>query len=843
MSAPDAERVKDLLIEVVALPEPEWDAYLEGVCAGDRGLHGRVRALAEAWGRATTVVRSPESALHAGYEEVTEGIGDRVGAYTLTERLGEGGFGMVYRAVQDEPIRRELAIKLLKPGMDSAAVLARFDAERQALARLTHPSIARIYDAGTTPRGRPFFAMELVEGEPITDHCDARAMEIQARLRLFVRVCDAVHHAHQKGIIHRDLKPSNILVKQDGADATPHIIDFGIAKALDDPLTDVSVLTLASQVMGTPRYMSPEQASLDAGAVDTRSDVFSLGAVLYELVCGSTPVTSEMVGGSGIGRMGDVFNSRTFDRPSVRLARDPKAAAIAERRGTDAQRLRRELGGDLDWIVMRAIEIEPGRRYPSTWALARDVERSLARQPVEARPPSRAYLARRFARRHRVGVGIAAGAAVGALAFVVVLIAALGRVRHERNLALEAEADANAAREVAQTERNAAVAAKHDAVIAQENSEATLEYLLEVLGSASGGALGRDVTVLEAVRASAAHIDERVGERPGLAARIHNTTGNLFRVLGEEEEARFHLEHALEIIEAQRGPDAELSIAALNDVALVHMQLGDYERFKAMMADALERAERSLPPDDPTRLLIEANIAGQVWIRENRNADAAAGLERVLAHAEVLRPQTMITATNNLGMAYSNLGRDEEAAVIFERVIELSGNPDGRGSGHRLAAMNNLAGIRMRAEEFGAALELYETVIAGVEEKYGELSPDVLVALNNIAVAQQRLGRHDEAMATRDDLGARAGQMLPPGHPVFARIMGGRAGLLSVMGRDEEAETLLLEAREILEAAQAPPMLMSENAQDLANLYREMGRDADADRWARIASEARGETP
>lgn len=816
MTPPDAERVKDLLVEVVARPETEWDDYLRDACAGDDDLQVRVRALAEAWGRATTVVRAPEEALHTGHEETFEKIGDKVGAYTLTERLGEGGFGVVYRAVQDEPIRRELAIKLLKPGMDSVAVLARFDAERQALARLTHPSIARIYDAGTTPRGRPFFAMELVEGEPITGHCDARAMAIEARLRLFVRVCDAVHHAHQKGIIHRDLKPSNVLVTGEGAEATPHVIDFGIAKAMDDPLTDVSVLTLASQVIGTPRYMSPEQASLDAGAVDTRSDVFSLGAVLYELVCGSTPVTAEMVGSSGIGRMGEVFESRAFDRPSARLARDPKAGTIGERRGTDAAKLQRELGGDLDWIVMRAIEIEPGRRYPSAWALARDIERSLARQPVEARPPSRVYLARRFARRHRVGVAIAGAGLAAVVAFVALLGVGFAKVRHERNLAVQAQLDAE---------------------LARENSDATLAYFLEVFGSASGEQLGHEVTVLDAVSTSAGRIDERFTGRPALGARIHDATGNLFRVLGRNEEAGGHLARAVELIDEAGEGESAAGVAVLNDYALYVDDAGDFERFKELMQEALARARRALPEHDPERLLVEANIAGMVWVREGRHEEAIETLERVLGSGVTLPTDNTLTATNNLGSALTRVGRDEDARAMFERVLELA-SADGAGmwAGHRMAALNNLAGVHMRRGEVAEGLAKFETVLGVLEARFGPASPNVLVALNNIAAAQERLGQLDEALATRDDLRARADAMLPAGHPIFARMLGGRAGLLRAMDRADEAEAALLEARAILEASSAPPQFVAENATDLEAFYRELGRDEEADRWAAVAA-------
>jgi serine/threonine protein kinase len=329
--------------------------------------------------------------------------GAQIGPYKLLSILGEGGYGIVYLAEQQRPMKRRVALKVIKPGMDTKQVIARFEAERQALALLDHPNIAHVFDAGTTEAGRPYFAMEHVKGVPITEHCDRHKLTIEHRLRLFLPVCEAVQHAHQKGIIHRDLKPSNILVTFETDHAIPLIIDFGVAKALSQSLTDRTLITEQAQMIGTPEYMSPEQAEMTAQDVDTRSDIYSLGAVLYELLTGTLPFDPKTLRGGGADHIRKMIREEDPKTPSTRLntISSEESQKVAQSRDTDARTLGRRLHGDLDWITVKAMEKDRMRRYQTALALAEDIQRHLDHNPVLAGPPSRIYRMKKFLRKNR----------------------------------------------------------------------------------------------------------------------------------------------------------------------------------------------------------------------------------------------------------------------------------------------------------------------------------------------------------------------------------------------------------------------------------------------------------
>jgi tetratricopeptide (TPR) repeat protein/tRNA A-37 threonylcarbamoyl transferase component Bud32 len=420
-------------------------AYIVRACGSDPELRGQVEKLVRAHFRAGSFLEQPAAEAGATGDEVapgrwidpadlpppSEGPGTRIGPYKLMEQIGEGGMGLVFVAEQHEPVKRRVALKVIKPGMDSRSVIARFEAERQALAMMDHANIAKVYDGGATAEGRPYFVMELVKGTPITDYCDAHRLSTRQRLELFLDVCQAVQHAHQKGIIHRDLKPSNVLVSLHDVTAVVKVIDFGVAKAIGGRLTDKTVYTQLTQLIGTPLYMSPEQAGLSDSDVDTRSDVYSLGVLLYELLTGTTPFEKERFKDAGYDEMRRMIREDEPPRPSARLSTLQRAAlsTIAERRGLEPRRLSQQLRGELDWIVMKALEKDRSRRYESASALAADVQRYLDDEPVQACPPSKTYRLGKLVRRHKAGLGLAA-----CLLLALMLAGYVAWTRHDRAL-------------------------------------------------------------------------------------------------------------------------------------------------------------------------------------------------------------------------------------------------------------------------------------------------------------------------------------------------------------------------------------------------------------------------
>src|SRR5262245_30727582 len=375
-----------------AMAPSDRAAFLDEACGGNRPLRDEVESLLRAHDPSDSFLEVPAPAVTIDRDRpITEGPGAVIGPYKLREQIGEGGFGVVYVAEQEKPVRRKVALKIIKPGMDTKDVIARFEAERQALALMDHPNVAKVLDAGTTESGRPYFVMELVHGLPITEFCDKNKLPTRERLTLFAEICRAVQHAHQKGIIHRDLKPSNIMVTLHDGQPVPKVIDFGVSKALSQQLTEKSIYTAYGQMIGTPSYMSPEQAEMSGLGIDTRSDVYSLGVLLYELLTGKTPLDAKRLRDGGYGEMLRIIREEEPARPSLKISTLGEAAtAIAQHRHTDPHQLRRSLRGELDWIVMKCLEKDRARRYETAIGLVRDIERYLRDEPVEACPPSAA---------------------------------------------------------------------------------------------------------------------------------------------------------------------------------------------------------------------------------------------------------------------------------------------------------------------------------------------------------------------------------------------------------------------------------------------------------------------
>jgi serine/threonine protein kinase/WD40 repeat protein len=481
------------------LPPAERAPYLDQTCAGDPALRRRVEELLRASEDAEDFLKEPApgaqrpnsapaaATLVLNVTAPGERAGDRIGRYKLLQQIGEGGCGLVYMAEQEEPVRRRVALKVIKLGMDTKSVIARFEAERQALAMMDHPNIAKVLDAGATETGRPYFVMELVRGIKITDYCDEHNLATKERLDLFIQVCHAVQHAHQKGIIHRDLKPSNILVASDDGVPVPKVIDFGIAKATQGRLTDQTLFTAFEQFIGTPAYMSPEQAELTMQDVDTRTDIYSLGVLLYELLIGRTPFDTQELLASGLDMMRRTIREQEPVRPSTRLRTmlQDELTTTARHRHTEAGKLVHLLRGDLDWIVMKCLEKDRGRRYETANGLANDVQRHLNCEPVLARPPSRLYEFQKTVRRHKFGFG-------AATALILVLVAGVMVSASQAIRAMRAERQQRQSRQQAESAKRTAT------------EELWRSYLAQARAARFGGQPGRRFDSLEALTKAAA---------------------------------------------------------------------------------------------------------------------------------------------------------------------------------------------------------------------------------------------------------------------------------------------------------------------------------------------------
>ncbi len=444
----DFAKMQEVFLAAVEEHPPDrWDEYLDEACAGDADLRAELARLLQAHAQEGSLPGRAALGIDrtAIYQALAEGPGTVIGPYRLLEQIGEGGFGVVYIAEQQQPVRRKVALKVLKPGMDTRQVVARFEAERQALALMDHPHIARILDGGETASGRPYFVMELVRGVPITDFCDQGRLTIRERLALFLSVCQAVQHAHQKGIIHRDLKPSNVLVTVQDTVPVAKVIDFGVAKALGQELTDKTLFTGLAQMIGTPLYMSPEQAGHSGLDVDTRSDVYSLGVLLYELLTGTTPFDRERFKHAGYDQVRRIIREEEPARPSTRLSTLGRAAdSVSANRQSDPRHLSQMLRGELDWVAMRALEKDRNRRYETADAFAADVQRYLNDEPVQACPASAWYRFRKFARRNRGTLATSAGFGLLLLLACGVVAGSVGwalRDREARRVAVAARFD------------------------------------------------------------------------------------------------------------------------------------------------------------------------------------------------------------------------------------------------------------------------------------------------------------------------------------------------------------------------------------------------------------------
>jgi serine/threonine protein kinase len=673
--------------------------------------------------------------------------GSDVGPYKLLEKIGEGGMGVVYLAEQEIPIRRRVAVKIIKPGMDSDHVVARFETERQALALMNHPEIAKALDAGITDAGQHYFVMELVTGVPITDYCDRHQLTLAERLELLIRVCQAIQHAHQKGIIHRDIKPSNVLVMLHDGRPMPKLIDFGLAKAIDPAvggLAEQSLYTQFGQVIGTLEYMSPEQAAIGAVDIDTRCDIYSLGVVLYELLTGSTPLRSDTARQRPYGEILDRIRHEEPPKPSARLMATADIDLVAARRQIVPARLLRQVQGELDWIVGKAMEKDRAARYETAGGFARDLRRHLDGEPVEAGPPSARYRLGKLARKHRAALATAA-------AFGAVLIGAAAMSTWQAVRAIRGEDMARRS----ESEARAVLAFFREKVVAAARPVGWQ------------GGLGKAVTLRQALDAAERSIAEDFADRPTIEASIRDAFGESYYYLGDPVPAVQQHERARALRAAALGRDHADTVTSMGNLAMAYLAAGRNADAIALAQESLALVRAKLGPDHPDTLLSMNNLATAYW-STGRNGEALPLFERARAlRAAVLgadHPDTILSM-NNLAMAYLRGGRIAEAIALELEALDLRRMKLGPDHPETVASMNNLATAYRDAGRFADALALLEETVKLHRVKLGPDHPETLVFLSNLALTYRDTGRVADAIAMqRETLRLRLAK-LGPDHP------------------------------------------------------------------------------
>jgi serine/threonine protein kinase len=607
MSENTWERAKKIFDEASRCPIAERAGYLEEACSGDARLRTEVDALLEAHEAAGSFLGGADKKTEAGpSSQSLEGPGTTIGRYKLLQLIGEGGFGSVYMAEQEKPVRRKIALKIIKLGMDTRQVIARFEAERQALALMDHPNIARVLDAGATETGRPYFVMELVRGVPITEYCDQNNLSTKERLNLFQSVCGAVQHAHQKGIIHRDIKPSNVMVTLHDGIPVPKVIDFGIAKATNQRLTEKTLFTEYHQFIGTPQYMSPEQAEMSGLDVDTRTDIYSLGVLLYELLTGTTPFDPDRLRSMAYSEIHRVIRDEDPHKPSTRVSSlGDTVTDTAKHRATDARTLRRTLSGDIDWIVMKALEKDRTRRYETANAMLMDIRRYLDNEPVLASPPTAAYQLRKFVRRNRTAVSVFG--AVGAALLIGFGVATYGFVQ------------ANRERAAARQEAEAAEAINEffSGMLASVNPQQFnyhSPFHRVALTPDLEARFERGVSVADMLRGSTNRIDEAFQGKPLLEARARETIATTLLGLESDTEALEQFEKALERRQEVLGEGHREVLRSRILVMMTYVNGEQYVKAQEVGRAVLDDLERELGAEDPLTMFTASLFA--VTLRE-----------------------------------------------------------------------------------------------------------------------------------------------------------------------------------------------------------------------------------
>ena len=748
MTSGEQDKLEELFSNALERETPaEQEAYLAEACGTDTDLRKQVDELLASHDRIGTFLESPPVDLDSvssldsigALDAPSEKAGTRIGRYKILRLLGEGGFGTVHEAEQSEPVRRKVALKIIKLGMDTKQVIARFEVEQQALALMDHPNIAKVFDAGATEKGRPYFVMELVKGVRLTDYCDQNKLTVQERLELIIPICHAVQHAHQKGIIHRDLKPSNVLVAIHENQPVPKVIDFGIAKATSQRLTEKTLVTEFRQFLGTPEYMSPDQAEISGLDMDTRTDVYSLGVMIYELLTGVTPFSATMLRKATYEEIRRIIRDAEPPTPSTRLhalCATKAGAECARLRQAETAPLERQLRGDLDWIVMKAMEKDRTRRYATAKDLADDIERYLRHEPVVAGPPGVGYKFRKFVRRHRVGV--VAGTLIVVALLVGLSLATVGLVEARRATA-EMKAEKTAAEKARTREKEQRARAEAAAIEALKHaakSEKVSEFLEGMLRSVDPNkARGREVTVRYLLDEAVKEIDAGAfGGQPEVEADLRMTLGETYKALGLYDTAGVHLRTARSLWSDLRGESDPDTLGADRALAGLFRLEGKFTEAEILLRETADAQERVLGAEHRATLITKTELALALW-GSGRLAEAET-LQR-----EILRVQQHLLGDDHsdtvkslgyLGAVCRALGRAREAESLLLRTLELCRPVLGEDHPFTGIVLNNLGllledrGSVDEAEtNYRMAYELYRRVL-------GADHPRILIPLNDL---------------------------------------------------------------------------------------------------------------
>jgi serine/threonine protein kinase/tetratricopeptide (TPR) repeat protein len=806
--------IKSIFGKALALATPqERAAYLQEACAGDAVLRAEVESLLQAHQDADAFLNEAQPSLTVAADGVVcERPGSVIGPYTLREEIGAGGMGLVFVAEQTQPVRRKVALKVIKPGMDTRQVIARFEAERQALALMDHPNIAKVHDGGATAAGRPYFVMELVKGVPITQFCDENRLNTRERLALFVSVCQAVQHAHQKGIIHRDLKPSNVLVTVHDTTPVAKVIDFGVAKAIGQQLTDKTVYTQMAQMIGTPLYMSPEQAGQSGLDIDTRSDIYALGVLLYELLTGTTPFDEDRLRKASYDELVRIIREEEPPRPSTRISTLGQAAAtVSAQRQSDPRRLSQLFRGELDWVVMKCLEKDRNRRYETAGALALDVERYLRDEPVEACPPSAGYRLRKFARRNK-------GPVLAGCLILLTLLGGLtgttlGLVQAEN--AWREEIGQRRAAEKNERKANAATAAEREAKeLAQKRLEQIKkanEILFSIFrdlkrGEAASEGLSLRAQLAGQLNQAVALLEgEAIGD-PVTMAVLQVQLGAALDELGYPQRAIEVLTRARPTLETHLGPAHYQTLCCLNNLGKSYLAAGQATTAVALLEQVLAKRQATLGPDSPDTLLSMSNLA--LAYEKTRRLDRALPLfEQVLAKRQAtLGPNHSDTllSMNNLGFGLGSAGRWDRALPLFEQALQRRKVVSGASHHLTLTSMNNLAGAYRATRQSARALPLLEEVLAKRAATLGPQHPQTLTSLNNLAAVYQEAGKPDKALPLLEQAVAKQSAALGLSHPSTLNTLSNLALTYRGTGQIDRALPLLEQALERRKEALGP---------------------------------------